>query len=376
MTAITTSTPIPAGTTWTVDKVHSTVGFAVKHMVVSTFRGRFEDYDATLTAAEDGTLRLEGRVSADSIVVKDENLAAHLKAPDFFDTERHPYDHLLLDAGARRGRRADRRRRADDQGQHAARSRPAARSPSRTSTFGDVEKVGLELEAIVDRTEYGLNWNAPLPKGGFALANEVKLLGRPRAGAAGVVDAGSRPLRQPARRLPQLQAPPGGRRPAARRRPSSSSSTGSRRSRRSTRTTSTPGPTRSRRCATRSPPPTRSWSPPRSTTTRSRASSRTPSTGSRARWPNRRCATSRPRSSAPRTGLFGAVWAQAEARKVLSAIGARVIDRELPVGMADDAFDADGTLADEDHSLALAGILAELAGETRPRRRSKGDSPL
>ena len=43
-------------------------------------------------------------------------------------------------------------------------------------TFGDIEKVGLELEAIVDRTEYGLDWNAPLPKGGFALANEVKLL--------------------------------------------------------------------------------------------------------------------------------------------------------------------------------------------------------
>ena len=43
-------------------------------------------------------------------------------------------------------------------------------------TFGDVEKIGIELEAIVDRTEYGLDWNAPLPKGGFALANEVKLI--------------------------------------------------------------------------------------------------------------------------------------------------------------------------------------------------------
>src|SRR5689334_7099105 len=90
MSAITSTTPIPAGTTWAADTVHSNVGFAVKHMVVSTFRGRFEDYDATLTANEDGTLRLEGRVSADSISVKDENLAAHLKAPDFFDTERYP----------------------------------------------------------------------------------------------------------------------------------------------------------------------------------------------------------------------------------------------------------------------------------------------
>src|SRR5215218_2114089 len=90
MSAITVTSPIPAGTTWAVDKIHSNVGFAVKHMVVSTFRGRFEDYDATLTANQDGSLRLEGRVGADSIAVKDENLAAHLRAPDFFDTERHP----------------------------------------------------------------------------------------------------------------------------------------------------------------------------------------------------------------------------------------------------------------------------------------------
>src|SRR3954466_4207169 len=86
----TTQTTIPAGSVWTVDKVHSSVGFAVKHMVVSTFRSSFDAYDATLTAAEDGRLRLEGSVDAGSIVLKDENLAAHLAAPDFFDVERHP----------------------------------------------------------------------------------------------------------------------------------------------------------------------------------------------------------------------------------------------------------------------------------------------
>jgi chromate reductase len=61
------------------------------------------------------------------------------------------------------------------------------------------------------------------------------------------------------------------------------------------------------------------------------------------------------------TGLFGAVWAQAEGRKVLAALGARVIDRELPVGQADDAFVGD-RLADSDLALALGGILAELIG--------------
>src|SRR3954470_20423108 len=91
MTAIASSqTAIPAGSTWTVDKVHSTVGFAVKHMIVSTFRSQFDRYDATLTAAEDGTLRLEGSVDAGSLELKDENLAAHLSSPEFFDVERFP----------------------------------------------------------------------------------------------------------------------------------------------------------------------------------------------------------------------------------------------------------------------------------------------
>jgi polyisoprenoid-binding protein YceI len=174
MTAISSTTPIPAGTTWAVDPVHSTVGFAVKHMVVSTFRGQFDDYAATLTAGDDGTLRLEGRVAAGSIAVKDENLAAHLKAPDFFDTERYPditFSSTLV--------RADNGSLiVDGELTIKGNSRPIEARGVITEpheTFGGVEKVGLELEAIVDRTEYGLDWNAPLPKGGFALANEVKL---------------------------------------------------------------------------------------------------------------------------------------------------------------------------------------------------------
>jgi chromate reductase len=61
------------------------------------------------------------------------------------------------------------------------------------------------------------------------------------------------------------------------------------------------------------------------------------------------------------TGLFGAVWAQAETRKVLKAIGADVIETELPVGMADGAFGPDGRLADPDLQARLAAIVDELA---------------
>jgi chromate reductase, NAD(P)H dehydrogenase (quinone) len=70
------------------------------------------------------------------------------------------------------------------------------------------------------------------------------------------------------------------------------------------------------------------------------------------------------------TGMFGAVWAQAELRKVLSTAGARVVDRELPVATAHEAFDPDGRLELDEHGQELASILAELvrAGEERLAR--------
>jgi chromate reductase len=63
------------------------------------------------------------------------------------------------------------------------------------------------------------------------------------------------------------------------------------------------------------------------------------------------------------TGLFGAVWAQAEVRKALGASGARVLDSELPVGMADSAFAQDGSLADPDLAARLADVLGDLLRE-------------
>ena len=67
------------------------------------------------------------------------------------------------------------------------------------------------------------------------------------------------------------------------------------------------------------------------------------------------------------TGMFGAVWAQADLRKVLSTAGARVLDRELPVAGADEAFTDDGRLVEADHHDELASILEALVIEAQPR---------
>jgi chromate reductase len=66
------------------------------------------------------------------------------------------------------------------------------------------------------------------------------------------------------------------------------------------------------------------------------------------------------------TGLFGAVWAQAEARKVLATIGANVLERDLPVGQAHDAWAPDGTLLDPGLRDALGEIVRELAAQAEP----------
>jgi chromate reductase, NAD(P)H dehydrogenase (quinone) len=75
------------------------------------------------------------------------------------------------------------------------------------------------------------------------------------------------------------------------------------------------------------------------------------------------------------TGMFGAVWAQAELRKALAAAGARVIDRELPVALADEAFDEQGELVSDEQVLELGGILAELVSQREPSRRARSRAP-
>ena len=168
-----TLTDLPVGT-WTVDPVHSSANFAVKHMVVATFRGQFEQIDGSLTVNEDGSAKLVGLVKVESVKVKDDNLKGHLGSPDFFDNERYPEirfestsirrtgDELVLDGELTIKDKT-----------HPVEATGTISGPA--ITLGDAEKIGLTLETVVDRTQFGLSFNAPLPKGGFAVENDVKL---------------------------------------------------------------------------------------------------------------------------------------------------------------------------------------------------------
>ena len=164
---------IPSGT-WRLDTVHSSVDFEVKHMMVSTFRGGFEEFDATLTSGDDG-VRLSGVVQADSLKVRDENLAGHLRSAEFFDTDRYPEIRFESTSIRIEGDEAILEGDLTIKGNTNRVTARGAYVGPHEDILGNT-KIGLSFETVVDRTRFGLEWNAPLPSGGFALSNEVTLI--------------------------------------------------------------------------------------------------------------------------------------------------------------------------------------------------------
>jgi polyisoprenoid-binding protein YceI len=153
--------------TFAADPVHSRVGFEVPY-AVATFSGEVTDFTATLV---DG--HLEGSARIESIQLKDENLTAHVLSPEFFDAERNP---VLTFSGdlVRDGDKAT----IDGEITMKGITRPATLAGTIVGPTVDhfgATRIGLELETVVDRTEFDIKWNMPLPNGEPALGNEVTL---------------------------------------------------------------------------------------------------------------------------------------------------------------------------------------------------------
>jgi polyisoprenoid-binding protein YceI len=160
MSSITTSKSAPAGS-WSADPVHSHVSFEIAYAGTNTFRGSFREYTATL---EDGVL--EGSATVASVDVEDEQLNGHLLTPDFFDAERFPEISF---------------RTSDlEHGELTIKgvTRPVALAASvsepNVDPFGR-ERVGVTLQATVDRHEFGVSWNAPNQGGGNYLGDDVTI---------------------------------------------------------------------------------------------------------------------------------------------------------------------------------------------------------
>lgn len=159
---------LPTGT-WNADTIHSTVGFAVPYLA-GTFQGTFSEFDARLS---DDVLR--GTAEVSSVQVKDPNLEAHLQSPDFFDAERYPQLSFEAREISRSGDDVTIAGELTLKGHTEAVEIKGHINDPAPDPYGG-ERFGLQLEATVDRTSFGLNWNNPLPSGDPALANDVTII--------------------------------------------------------------------------------------------------------------------------------------------------------------------------------------------------------
>jgi polyisoprenoid-binding protein YceI len=165
------TTTSPLSGTYNADPVHSSFGFAVKYQNVSIFRGTLGDVAATLV---DG--RLDGVAKIESISIRTpEQFRAHVLSAEFFDAENHPEvkfasnDLALAEDGT-----------AKVAGELTIKgiTKPVTATgtwaPPSADAFGST-RAHLQLEAVIDRTQWEMNWNMPLPTGGNALSNDVTL---------------------------------------------------------------------------------------------------------------------------------------------------------------------------------------------------------
>jgi polyisoprenoid-binding protein YceI len=166
-----TQTALPVGT-WRLDPIHSTIGFEVDYLG-GTFRGQFRETEARLVAEGDSPV-LTGSAKVASVDVKDENLNAHLQSPDFFDAERYPELSFESSEIANEGDEVVVRGGITIRGvEKPVEVRGTISEP--ITDYTGRERIGLRLETTVDRTEFGVDWNAPLPDGNQALQNDVSL---------------------------------------------------------------------------------------------------------------------------------------------------------------------------------------------------------
>jgi polyisoprenoid-binding protein YceI len=161
----------PAGT-WAIDGVHSSIGFEIAYLG-GTFRGRFTDVDAKLDTT--GKPTLTGSARVESVQVQDENLTAHLLGPDFFDAERHPELSFTSSSLELDGKKLSLEGELTIKGITKPVALQGTIGEPVTDPYGR-ERLSIELETTIDRTDFDVNWNVPLPSGEPALSNDVRLI--------------------------------------------------------------------------------------------------------------------------------------------------------------------------------------------------------
>ena len=170
-----TETAIPTGT-WTLDKAHTKLGFAVKHMGVSTVRGEFKDFDGSLEVDENGNVRAHGVVKAASVDTNQEQRDEHLRSADFFDADSYP--EITFESTSFE--------RVDDENYRVVGNltiHGVTREIELNAEHGGVDvgmqdehRTGFEVTGQISRKDFEMKFNAALGSGNAVVADKVKLI--------------------------------------------------------------------------------------------------------------------------------------------------------------------------------------------------------
>ena len=177
-TAIRTTT-----STWTIDPTHSVLEFAVKHMMFTTAKGRFQDFAGTIVFNEQNVEKssVEVAIQTASITTNTEDRDAHLRSADFFDAERVPqiaFRSKRIDGSAPKGE-GDRFRLVGDLTIRDSTMEVVLDCEYQgrgTDPWGKT-RAGFTFRTELDRQEWGLRWNQALETGGVLVANRVRIEG-------------------------------------------------------------------------------------------------------------------------------------------------------------------------------------------------------
>lgn len=167
-----------ATTTWAVDTVHSSIDFSLKHMMVARAKGTFHDFNASIQAdpADLTTASIAFEVGVDSIDTRNKDRDGHLKSEDFFDVENHPK--ITFQA-------TDIKKKSEQE--YDVTGDLTIRGTTRRETFsvtfeGEAKDpmsgnhvAGFSGEGTINRSDYGLTYNAALETGGVLIGDEIKI---------------------------------------------------------------------------------------------------------------------------------------------------------------------------------------------------------
>ena len=160
--------------TWAIDPVHSSIGFSVRHLMVSKVRGSFEDFSGAVVVAEDGTPSVTAEIAVDSIHTGNEQRDAHIKSSDFFEVEKYPTATF-----ASTGVRAN----GDDyvlDGEFTLKgvTKPislALQFNGVNPGMGHGEVAGFEASVVLNRKDFGIDIDLPLETGGTVVGDKVTI---------------------------------------------------------------------------------------------------------------------------------------------------------------------------------------------------------